>query len=52
MTGLSAEAQAAQEAVCALPRRYERLAERSMKGIMAHKDEHLLAKFSWLHRSH
>ena len=52
MTGLNAEAQAAQESVCALPRRYEKLAERSMKGIMAHKEEDLVGKFSWLHRPH
>nr|ABS20117.1 chloroplast acyl-ACP desaturase [Diacronema viridis] len=52
MTGLNAEAQAAQASVCALPKRYGRLAERSMKGIMAQKDEDLLGKFSWLRRVH
>jgi hypothetical protein len=48
MTGLSPEAQAAQQLVCGLPARYERLAERSMKGIMASKESDLTAKFAWL----
>mmetsp|Transcript_21742 Transcript_21742/g.55151 ORF Transcript_21742/g.55151 Transcript_21742/m.55151 type:complete len:404 (-) Transcript_21742:493-1704(-) len=48
MTGLNPEAQLAQETVCALPKRYQKLAERSMKGIMASKEEDLVGKFSWL----
>lgn len=48
MTGLTPEAQAAQEAVCALPPRYLKLAERSMRKLKQQPVQHLHEKFKWL----
>jgi len=49
-TGLSPDAQEAQEQVCKLPPRYKKLAERSLKSIGTAKEEDLHYKFSWLVR--